>query len=335
MNGQEKMPDPLLELGSLTERRTRAGQLQHALRTALALTGGDAAVVLIPSARRTERLVMYSGSPAPALLPADPDGSTVARALAECGEPIAVEDLSEEAHLVPSDSCPGVEADPALFTALHQRDPSSGYLAVYRRRGRARFSLGEVRQMLLLAAWLGSALERLRLASGSEKLALGDDLTGVYNARFLKTALGRELRRAARFGQELSVVLVEVDRTAPAAERDGLRDGLLLRELATVLSQQVRSFDLLARHRADQFMFVLPQTGKSGAVEVAGRVRAMVEQHVFPSLPAGAVTVSLGVATFPQEGTDAKGLTATVERALALAHQRGMNRVETLDRRAA
>ena len=336
MEGQEKTPDPLLELGNLAERRTRAGQLQHALRTALALTDGDAAVVLIPSARRVERLVMYAGSPAPALLPADPQGSEVVRNLIECCEPLAVADLSEEAHLALSDACPGVGAGPALFTALRQRDPMPGYLAVYRRRGRARFALGEVRAMLLLSAWLGTALECLRLSSGAEKLALGDDLTGVYNARFLKSALRRELRRAGRFGQELSLVLADVDPIGGfGAEQGELRGAVLLRELAALLSQQVRSFDLLTRYRADEFMFVLPQTGKSGAVELAERMRALVESHAFPSLAAGAVTISLGVATFPQEGTDATALSASVERALAHAQQRGMNRVETLDRRAA
>jgi diguanylate cyclase (GGDEF)-like protein len=336
MNGQEKLPDLLVELGSLTERRTRAGQLQYALRTALALTDGDAAVVLVPSARRVERLVMYAGSPAPAVLPAGPQGSQVVLTLTECGEPLSVADLSDEAHLAVADACPGIEAGPVLFTALRQRDPVPGYLAVYRRRGRARFAPGEVRAMLLLSAWLGGALECLRLSSGAEKLALGDDLTGVYNARFLKSALRRELRRAGRFGQELSLVLADVD---PIGEFDvehgELRGSVLLRELAALLSQQVRSFDLLTRYRADEFMFVLPQTGKSGAVELAERMRALVESHAFPSLAAGAVTISLGVATFPQEGTDATALGASVERALVHAQQSGMNRVETLDRRAA
>jgi len=336
MNGQEKTPDLLLELGNLTGRRTRAGQLQHALRTALALTDGDAAVVLIPSARRVERLVMYAGTPAPAVLPAEPNGSQVASHLAECAEPLAVADLSQESHLAASDACPGVEAGPVLFTALRQRDPVPGYLAVYRRRGRARFAQAEVRALLLLTGWLATALECLRLSSGVEKLTLGDDLTGVYNARFLKRALQRELQRAGRYGQELSLVLADVDRLgALNAEHGELRGSVLLREVAALLAQQVRSFDLLARCGADEFMLVLPQTGRGGAVELAERLRSVVEGHAFPQLPAGAVTISLGVATFPQEGTRAKALTAAAERALAQARQNGMNRVETLDRRAA
>ena len=336
MNGQERMPDPLLDLGSLTERRTRAGQLQHALRTALALTDGDAAVILIPSARRVERLVMYAGTPAPAFLPPDPQGSAAARHLGEVGEPLAVADLSAEANLAPTDACPGIEAGPALFTLLRQREPAPGYLAVYRRRGRARFALGEVRAMMLLTAWLGATLECLRLSGGSEKLTLGDDTTGVYNARFLKSALRRELRRAGRFGQELALVLVDVDHPGgPDGEIGGPPSGSLLREVAALLTQQVRSFDLLARQSGGRFVFVLPQTGRSGAAEMAERVRATVERQALASLPAGAVTVSLGVAAFPRDGTDAAALTAAAERALTHARQCGTNRVETPDRRAA
>ncbi len=336
MNHQEKTPALLLELGNPAERRTRAGQLQQALRTSLALTDGDAAVHLIPSGRRVERLVMYAGSPSPAVVPNCPEGSEVVRTFAECPEPISVGDLSDESRLAASDGCPGVEAGPVLFTALRLRDPQPGYLAVYRRRGRARFGTAEVRSLLLLCAWLGTSLECLRLSTGTEKRALGDDLTEVYNGRFLRTALGREVRRAGRFGQELSLVLADVDHLGAFNEEHGeLRGSMVLREIAALLAQQVRSFDLIARYRRDEFMLVLPQTGRVGAAEVAERLRAVVERHAFAPLSPGGITISLGVASFPQEGADARSLIASVQRALAQAQQRGPNCVEILDQRAA
>jgi diguanylate cyclase (GGDEF)-like protein len=336
MNTQENTPALLLDLGDTFARRNRAEQVQHALRTALALTDGDAAVVLTQSGRHVERLVMYAGSPAPAAVPPAPKGSEVARTLIESLEPISVADLSEQSQLAAADGCPGVEAGPVLFVALRQRDPVPGYLAVYRRRGRARFGMAEVRALQLLTAWLGSTLECLRLSSGAEKLALSDELTEVYNARFLRSALRREVRRAGRFGQPLSLVLADVDHLGAFNDSHGeLRGSLVLRELATLLAQQVRSFDVLARYRRDEFMLVLPQTGRDGAIEVAERLRAAVAQHAFPSAEPGAVTICLGVATFPQEGADATSLLSAVERALAQAQQRGTNTVETLDRRAA
>jgi diguanylate cyclase (GGDEF)-like protein len=333
MSSQDKTQAALVELGDPGARRTRSEQIQHALHTALLLTDADAAIALIPSNRRGERLVIYAGSAIPAIVPAQAPGSDVARCFAESGTPLLVPDLTEEARWVESDGCPGLQAGPAMFTPLRQREPAIGYLAVYRRRGRARFGMVERNAMLLLSSWLGITLESLRLASGAEKFAMTDGLTHVYNARFLKAALRREVRRAGRFGQELSLVQVGVDRAV--AEVPDAPGGTLPRELAALLSQQVRSFDLLARCGNDEFMLVLPQTGRDGAVEVAERVRAAVEGHAFSIGPAGAVTVSCGVAVFPREGADEKALTASVERALGWARQQGPNRIGSPEQRAA
>lgn len=336
MMSSDKTLVQLSELGDPGRRRSRPELLGDALRTALALTDADAAAVVIPGTRRNERLVLHAGSAMPAVLAAPPQDSTVARTLAECGQPLALGDLSDDARIAASDACPGVEAGPVLFTALRQRDPAPAYIATYRRRGRARFSAADMRMMLLLSAWLGAVLEGLRLASGVEKVAITDDLTEIYNARFLKTALKRELRRAGRFGQELSVVLIEIDQLDTFEEEHGeLRTSVLLRDMASLLAQQVRSFDLLARSGETQFMLVLPQTGSDGATLVAERIRTAVEGRAFAPATTGAVTVSLGVAAFPQAGADAQALVATARRALVQAQQRGRNCVESAISRAA
>jgi diguanylate cyclase (GGDEF)-like protein len=336
MAASGKTLELLLELGNPAERRTRAEQLDLALRTALLFTDADAIVVLTPASRRGERLVLHAGSTAPAVLPGPPEGSAVVDDLAGCCEPMNLHNLSEDARLVAGDRCPGVEAGPALFTPLRQRDQAPGYIACYRSWGRTRFTATDGGLMLLLAAWLGMALDGLRMASGAQRLAVTDDLTDVYNARFMKAALRREIRRAHRFSQELSLLAVGIDPLAgPDAANGRPADSVLLREVASLLAQQVRSFDLVARHGEDQFMLILPQTGVEGAMEVAERIRAAVERHAFAPAPPGAVTASLGVAAFPREGADARSLLGMVDRALARAQQRGRNCVESLIRTAA
>lgn len=336
MSSLDKALKLLLELGDPAARRTRAEQLDHALRTLLAMTDGDAAVVLSPSNKRGERLVMHAGSAGTALLPPPARPSEVARSLTENPEPMLVADLGDESILLATDGCPGVEAGPVMFAPLRQRDPVPGYIAVYRRRGRVRFSSADTRGIVLLAACLASSLEVLRLASGAERVALTDDLTQVYNARFLKTALKRELKRAGRFAQELSVVLAGVDQLESWTETHGeLRGSLLLKEVATLLAQQVRSFDLMTRYGADQFMAVLPQTNRRGALEVAERMRAAIQQNTFTGAEPGAITISLGVSAFPQDGAEVPAILASAERALARAQQQGPNRVETQLGRAA
>jgi diguanylate cyclase (GGDEF)-like protein len=335
MGLHEKTLDPLLQLGDLTTRRTRSEQIEHAMRTALLLTEADAAVTLLPSARRGERLVMHAGSAVPALVPCQAAGSEVVRFFAEECRLLVLADLSKEARWAAGDGCPGVEAGPVLYTPLRQRDPALGYFAVYRRYGRARFGLAESHIMLFLTAWLGLALESLRLSSGREKLGVTDRLTEVYNTRFLTTALRRELRRASRFGQELSLVRVGLDQLDSfQAEHGELRTSVVLRELASLLTNQVRAFDLVARARGDGFMLILPQTAKADAMEVAERIRAAVERNEFSAGPVGTITASFGVVSFPQDGVDDKALVALVERALAQARQRGPNCVYSLEQAA-
>jgi diguanylate cyclase (GGDEF)-like protein len=327
----------LLELGNPAERRTRAQVLDLALRTTLTLMEADAVAVLTPQNRRGERLVLHGGSSTAAAIQLPPKGSEVTRMLAEKCEPVVLGDLLDNARVAGGDGCPGVEAGPVLFTPVRQRNTSSAYIAVYRRRGRARFTMNDVRVMVLLGNWLGTALDNMRLATGTEKVAVTDDTTDVYNQRFLKTALNREIRRASRHGQELSLVLVALDPAPPQLVEQGepARGGSALKELALVLAQQVRSFDVLGRNGDDAFMLILPQTPREGAAEVAERIRAAVEKKAFTGNAAGATTVSLGVASFPRDGADLNDLVSATERALDQARRRGPNRVATLERKAA
>lgn len=335
MAAQDRALQVLMQLGDPAARGSRADVCELALRTALTLLDADA-IALTVRGKREERLVLHAGSASPAAISMPEDGSEVLRRFAESAEPIALGVVSDDVRIAAADGCPGVEPGPVLFTPVRRRDGGPAYVAAYRRRGRARFTMAETRMMLLLAAWLGTVLDALRLAAGVEKSALTDPQTGVYGPQYLKSALCREVRRARRYDQQLSLVLVDVDRLKVHGEQLGAAKGReLLRELANTLAQQVRSFDVLGRCGDDAFMLVLPQTGRDGAVEVAERARATVEQHAFANAAPGSVTVSAGIATFPADATALQDLVAAATRALKQAKQRGRNRVETPASKAA
>ena len=325
MSSLDKALNNLLDLGNPAVRRDRAEQLDQTLRTLLALTDGDAAAIALPG--REERLVLHTGSAAPSLTPEHPEGSEVLRMFAEDPQPISIPDLVDDARFAARDACPGVDSGPALFAALRKRDQNPGSLAVYRRRGRARFNAADARAIVMLATTLQHSLEAHRLSRGVEKLALTDDLTEVYNARFVKSALKRELRRATRFGQELSLLLVEPDGFPSWGKRSSAeaRDGRI-KEVAVHLVPQVRSFDFVARYGPAQFLVVLPQTPGSGATEVAERIRSAIETATFTGAEPGAVTVSVGLAAFPGDGKDPDALIAAAERALEIAQRERGNR---------
>jgi diguanylate cyclase (GGDEF)-like protein len=169
----------------------------------------------------------------------------------------------------------------------------------------------------------------VRLAESVERLAVTDDLTRIYNYRFLKTALRREIKRASRFRQELSIVMIDVDNLKQYNDRHGhVRGSHLLREMAHLLAQQVRSWDLVAKYGGDEFTIILPQTGEEGAWIAAERSRTAVESYTFPLAARGEITVSLGIACYPRDGTTAAELLQLSDRALYRAKERGRNRVE-------
>ena len=333
---QDKAVDMVLALGDPAERKTRPQLLDSALRTTLTLMEADGAAILPPSTRRGDRLVLHAGSSSAATIQLAAKGSEVVRTLAESVQPILLSDLLDDQRFSGADGCPGVEAGPTIFTALRQRNFGPAYVAAYRRRGRARFTATESRLLVLFGVWLGTALDHIRLSTGTERVAVTDDLTDVYNYRFLKTALNREIRRASRFGQELSLATIAVDNLQSIVTEHGeLRGNLVLKEVASVLAQQVRSFDVLGRYGEEDFMLILPQTGRDGATEAAERMRGAVERNAFSSTPAGAITASVGIASFPQDAADLGDLVAAADRALQQARSRGSNTVATLNRKAA
>ena len=130
--------------------------------------------------------------------------------------------------------------------------------------------------------------------------------------------------------------MLDVDNLKTYNDQHGhLRGSHLLREMAGLLAEQVRSFDLVAKYGGDEFSVILPQTERDGAMVVAERIRAAIEAHAFPLVQAGQITVSLGLALFPTDGSDVTSLIQAADRALYLAKRNGRNRVAVVETRAA
>ncbi|MBI5710001.1 MAG: sensor domain-containing diguanylate cyclase [Candidatus Eisenbacteria bacterium] len=324
---RERILESLLEISG-AHLRSRAEVHQQVLHAALLLAECEGAALVSLCRRRFERVTLLADRARPESAEMQKGGSDFTRLLVRLGRPLSMADLAEDARAAVDDRCPGLDAGPALFVPLRQREHQPGYLAVYRRRGSERFDPAATQLVTLLAAWAVMALENLRLAESVEKLAVTDELTQVYNYRFIKTALKRELKRAQRFGQELSLVMLDVDNLKAYNDRNGhLRGSFLLKEMAALLASQLRSFDLVAKYGGDEFTLILPQTSREGALTVAERMRETVEGHAFPLVGRGEITISLGVASYPSDAADSNGLIRAADRALYAAKQHGRNRV--------
>ena len=255
----ELILESLLELSAGSSAHTPSELTDRALRLTLALVPCDAAAVLTSRNRSCTRVVRHRARDRSELVAAPRDGTRFTRLLAHTGQPFVTIDLGEDPRATADDGCPGVSSGPAVFVPLRFRDKAPGYLALYRPASQDPFSPADIRMATLLATCTALALDNRRLAQDLERLAVTDDLTQVFNYRFLKTALRRELKRATRFHQQLSLVMLDVDNLKSYNDRNGhLRGSFLLKELASLCAQQVRSFDILAKYGGDEFTIILP-----------------------------------------------------------------------------
>ena len=152
----------------------------------------------------------------------------------------------------------------------------------------------------------------------------------MYNARYLQQALDHEIQRADRYGSDLSVLFLDLDRFKLVNDRHGhLVGSQVLRRLSEVLGPCVRQVDTLARYGGDEFTIVLVDTSHQAGMAVAERIRRIVMDTLFEGgrdEPIG-LTISVGVSTYPEHGRDRETFLDAADKAMYRAKSRGRNLV--------
>lgn len=198
-----------------------------------------------------------------------------------------------------------VEAAVTEFAVLMIALPWFAAMGGYVNRLRSRLAQTNLR--------LGEAVERI------QSIAIRDELTGTYNRRFLMETLAREQARAARLGGSYSVCMIDVDYFKQVNDSRGhaAGDGVL-QALAAVAARGLRAVDVFGRFGGEEFLVVLPDTDRAGALVVAERIRATVEAEAK-------VTVTIGVAA--SGGDDVAAVLARADQAMYRGKAAGRNRV--------
>lgn len=167
-----------------------------------------------------------------------------------------------------------------------------------------------------------------------EEMATRDSLTSLANLRSFRLSLEDEYHRSMRYGEPMSLLMVDLDHFKKINDTYGHRRGdAVLRETARIMVDVMRKVDFVARYGGEEFVVIMPHTGLEGAVKAAERLRASVEDTWFEGLPeAGDITISIGVTTLV-EGVDVEvdGLIERADEALYRAKVNGRNRVEKAD----
>lgn len=187
---------------------------------------------------------------------------------------------------------------------------------------------------------LNSHLEQLvtartqELATANEQLAalaITDEGTGLYNRRYLQETLTRKAEAIRRSAYPFAIIMVDIDQFKHYNDRNGhLAGDGVLRKVAELLRGVIRGGDVIARYGGEEFCIVLENATPADGVRVADKLRLAVCEHCFPKglhQPLGAVTISLGVAAFPETAGTVPAVLAAADSALYAAKNGGRNRV--------
>ncbi|MGN6330150.1 MAG: diguanylate cyclase [Motilibacteraceae bacterium] len=180
-----------------------------------------------------------------------------------------------------------------------------------------------------LAGQASVAVDNVLLHREAQRLSTTDPLTGLWNFRYLSMSLAREIERATRFRRPLSVLMLDLDHFKAVNDTHGHpRGDAVLRELAARLTEQIREVDVLARYGGEEFVLVLPETTLEGAAVLADRICTAVRREPFGEegeVPLR-LTVSVGVAGFPDHAASAATLVRVADDALYVAKEAGRDR---------
>ena len=188
----------------------------------------------------------------------------------------------------------------------------------------------EMERLGVLSDESSLSLQNAHLHAELQRLSVTDRLTELYNHGHFKQRLDEEFKRAARFGHSLSLIMLDLDDFKAFNDTFGHpRGDRLLKSVAGAITCNLRSMDLAARYGGEEFVVVLPETDVDGALAVAERIRADVEELRIEGPESAPVlkTISAGVATFPNHAASSLRLLESADAAMYRAKRGGKNRV--------
>ena len=176
-------------------------------------------------------------------------------------------------------------------------------------------------------------IENAKLYEKVEYLAIVDGLTNLFNHRYFMESLKAEITRMSRYEKEgvLSVIMIDVDHFKHYNDTNGHMSGdSVLIEVGQILKNMIRKVDMAARYGGEEFIIMLPATQKEGALILAERIRIAIEEYPFEfggNQPGGKLTISLGVSTYPSDGSTEESLVDMADKGLYISKTSGRNKV--------
>jgi diguanylate cyclase (GGDEF)-like protein len=324
--------------------------LQVTLQTALAATSARSGAVLLVDQSSGALVGHASAGPGQEEVPVSvPVGDGLLGSVAATGEPRRGRIRADGPTLHPAEPrCRTYVVVPisgaggmATHAAPWPAPPGvRGVLALYDRLGADEFDDTDLVTLRTFAGQAGVAVDNVRTHEEAQRLSLTDPLTGLWNYRYLKESMRREVERASRFHHQLAVLTLDLDHFKDVNDGYGHPAGdAVLTEFARRIRSEVREVDLAFRQGGEEFVVLLPETDARGATVLAQRLGAAVREHPIVITPRGSgpagpvpvaagqvpirVTTSIGIAVYPEHALTPHALLDAADDALYAAKAAG------------
>jgi diguanylate cyclase (GGDEF)-like protein len=201
-----------------------------------------------------------------------------------------------------------------------------GVLALHSSERNA-FRKNEFQPLEAVADICASSIQNAHYVERIRKLSYLDGLTGIFNRRYFELRIQEEIERARRGGTGMALVIADIDQFKKLNDEFGhLLGDEVLRQVSSLFHQELRKIDVVCRYGGEEFAILLTNTNAQHAMGVAEKLRRVVEGWPFPGVPRR-VTISAGVAAFPEHGSTRDELVHAADKALYAAKQAGRNLV--------
>jgi diguanylate cyclase (GGDEF)-like protein len=224
----------------------------------------------------------------------------------------------------------GIEPELAVVVPLRGREAETGVFWIFD-DGRP-FGTGDIERVKMIASHAQVALLNAERYNHAKERAFIDDVTEVYNARYLIQAAEREIHRAERYQKKLTVLFLDLDRFKQVNDEYGhLVGSRVLRQLSEVLATCIRQVDTLARYGGDEFTILLVDTEHETGLTIAERIRSIVSDTRFEGSTGAPIhlEISIGAATYPDHGQSRDSLLDSADKAMYRSKSRGRNCVSS------
>lgn len=313
-------PEQLYE--AILETSVRLAEAERG--SLMLMEGGDSACLTIKAAKGINRRLLGEIRII--------SGEGIAGKVFKDGVPVLVEDI-EHNEWGKGERNPKYRTGSFVSIPLKIGEKTIGVLNITDKITGEIFSEDDMLLLRSFAAYASIALELSNycsLAGHLRELSITDSLTGLFNRRYFEERFYEELHRSERHNLPFSLAMLDIDDFKLFNDTEGhLAGDEILKSISCIAKDNLRIIDVIARFGGEEFAIIMPQTEKPEALQVAERIRNSIKEQIpklWNDFPRDAVTISIGIATYPADAKDRKDIIRSADKALYRAKMDGKDR---------